>query len=73
MPLNADMPHSEYTVDLKVITKRNGLKTNQINLQLQNYKNATYGISQVKLIFNSNELREKLQIGLWLSPQKFVS
>ena len=73
MPLNADMPHSEYTVDLKVITKRNGLKTNQINLQLQNYKNATYGISQVKLIFNSNELQEKLQIGLWLSPQKFVS
>ena len=67
------MPRGKYTVDLKVISDRNGLKTTQIKLQLQNYKNATYGLSQVKLIFNFNELREKLQVGLWLSPQQFVS
>ena len=73
MLLNTDIPRGEYTVDLKVISDTNGLKTTQINLQLQNYKNTTYGLSQVKLIFNFNNLQENLQIGLWLSLQKFVS
>ena len=73
MPLNTDLPRGKYAVDIKVIAERNGLKTTQINLQLQNYKNATCGLSQVKLIFNSNELREKLQVGLGIYLHQLVS
>ena len=73
MPLNTDLPRGKYAVDINIIAERNGLKTTQINLQLQNYKNATYGLSQVKLVFNSIELREKLQVGLGIYLHQLVS
>ena len=55
MPLNIDMPPGEYAVDVKVISERNSTKTTKINFQIQNYKNTTYGISQVKLIFHDQD------------------
>ena len=41
-------------------------------LQLKNYKDAKYGLTQVKLVFDSDSLREKLQEGLGMSSQEFV-
>ena len=42
-------------------------------MQLKNYKDVTYGLSQVKLVFDSDEVQEKLLVGLGMTFQEFVT
>ena len=71
--LNTGLPRGDYSGPLKTIVEKHGLSRDQIRLQLKNYKDATFGLLQVKLIFDFDSLREKLQEALGMEQQEFVS
>ena len=54
--LNAGLPRGDYSGPLKTIVEKYGLSRDQICLQLKNYKGATFGLLQVKLVFDSESL-----------------
>ena len=71
--LNTGLPRGDYSGPLKTIVEKYDLSRDQIRLQLKNYEDATFGLSQVNLVFDSESLREKLQEALGMEPREFVS
>ena len=54
--LNTGLPRGDYSGPLKTIVEKHDLSRDQIRLQLKNYKDVTFGLSQVKLVFDSKSL-----------------
>lgn len=72
-PLNKDLPRGDYASDLDKIVKKYGLKKTQVSRQLKNYKNAKYGLSQIKIILKEGVLEAKIRAGMSMSTKAFVS
>ena len=60
--LNNRLPRGEYSFNLNKIVEKYGLKRSQVTLQLLNYKHTQYGFSQVKLMFNPEQISRKMQL-----------
>ena len=72
-PLNKYLPRGDYASDLDKIVKKYGLKKKQVSRQLKNYKNAKYGLSQVKIILKEGVLEAKIRAGMSMSTKAVVS
>jgi len=72
-PLNQHLPRGEkYDSKLQVIVNRHGLVKAQLTRQLSNYKKKTYGNSTITLTCDSDEIKERLEIGLGMPSIELV-
>ena len=74
-PLNKNLPQGEgyHNSEFGKIVLEFGLNREQVRRQLNNYKDAKYGNSQIKLILDADQLEEKIRMGLSMTTIDFVT
>jgi len=67
------MPHANVDKELDALTTKLNLKKSQVSVQLKNYKKAEYGRYQIKLLLNADDLKQRIQESLNVTPMKFFT